>query len=259
MSDFNSETNRIKILDVIRGIALILMILDHSLYDIKSYGLFSSTLWIYKLIDFFNTPLYSVIWFIVVMCFFIIAGITSNFSKSNFRRAIYLIGFAFLLTLFTVLFVKGNEIYFGVLHCFGFCIFIYFLIEKFLHNVFKKIPIWIFLILFFVYYYITVLVSPIEPFVVSILNYKLVIPLFIIGFPANNFFSADFFPLLPWLFLFLFGAKLGKYIKEQRFPKWFYKFDFKPVSFVGRYPFLIYILHQPIILGLLILIDKYIK
>lgn len=249
-------TNRVKILDVIKGIALILMILDHSFYDIKSYGLFSQIFWLNKINEFIFTPFYSAIWLIVVMAFFIIAGITSNYSKSNLKRAIFAIGFAFLLTVFTVLFAKGNEIYFGVLHCFGFCMLIYFLIEKKAKKFFDLIPIWLFFVLFVVYYYITIKISLIEPIAITIFNKQFIVPLFIIGFPSNDFFSADYFPLFPWLFIFLFGVKLGKIIKENRFPKWFYVFDIKPISFIGRYPLLIYLLHQPIILGLLILLDK---
>ena len=44
--------------------------------------------------------------------------------------------------------------------------------------------------------------------------------LFILGF-NTNFFSADYYPIIPWFFLFLSGAALGRYFKEGRVPKIF--------------------------------------
>ncbi len=37
------------------------------------------------------------------------------------------------------------------------------------------------------------------------------------------FKSADYFPLIPWLFMFLFGAVFGKYAKEEKFSEFAYK------------------------------------
>jgi uncharacterized membrane protein len=78
--------------------------------------------------------------------------------------------------------------------------------------------------------------------------------LWIFGFTYPGFASADYFPLLPWLFVFLFGTWLGGPVRERRLPKWVY--DIKPpfLPRVGRQAFLIYLLHQPLLYSITMLI-----
>ena len=53
--------------------------------------------------------------------------------------------------------------------------------------------------------------------------------LFPLGFIPAGFYSADYFSLLPWLFLFFMGSFVGVYVKEGRFPAPFYQ-KAQPVS-----------------------------
>ena len=64
----------------------------------------------------------------------------------------------------------------------------------------------------------------------------------------------DFFPIFPWLFVFLAGAFLGRYVKEGRFPPFLYKTHIRALAFVGRHSLLIYLAHQPLLFGILTLI-----
>ena len=75
------------------------------------------------------------------------------------------------------------------------------------------------------------------------------------GIHSPNLSSFDYFPLLPWLGVFLAGAALGKsaYAAKRSLigKAW-------PVTFVniaGRHSLLIYIVHQPVILAVLYLAD----
>ena len=69
-----------------------------------------------------------------------------------------------------------------------------------------------------------------------------------LGFPAPSFTSSDYFSLLPWLFLFWTGYYLYRLRPEEaalpdiRLPG---------VSAMGRHSLLLYLLHQPVIYGLL--------
>ena len=74
--------------------------------------------------------------------------------------------------------------------------------------------------------------------------------LWILGLRTADFVSADYFPLLPWIFIFLFGASLGGRIKERRLPERFYGLACPPLEAVGRHSLLIYLLHQPVLMGL---------
>ena len=67
------------------------------------------------------------------------------------------------------------------------------------------------------------------------------------GFPPADFFSTDYFSLFPWFFLFLTGWFLFRLRPEEvreirRVPL---------VTAMGRHSLLIYMLHQPVVYGLL--------
>ena len=71
-----------------------------------------------------------------------------------------------------------------------------------------------------------------------------------LGWTYEGFVSTDYFPLLPWVFVFLLGTWAGKYIKAGRMPAWFYQTDCPPLAAVGRHSLVIYVLHQPVLYGL---------
>ena len=69
----------------------------------------------------------------------------------------------------------------------------------------------------------------------------------LLGFPGPDFSSADYFSLLPWLFLFwtgyfLYTLRPEEPRREPRLPL---------VTALGRRSLLVYMLHQPVIYGVL--------
>ena len=79
--------------------------------------------------------------------------------------------------------------------------------------------------------------------------------LFPLGWTYPGFYSADYFPLFPWLFVFLVGSWAGYYVADKKLPARFY--DRKGVPFfswLGKKALIIYIIHQPILYGLVMLI-----
>jgi len=72
---------------------------------------------------------------------------------------------------------------------------------------------------------------------------------FVIGFPSNDFYSADYFPIIPWIFLgmagyYFYGTKMAKKLEEV-----FQKINMpKIITLVSKKSLLIYILHQVVIL-----------
>lgn len=77
--------------------------------------------------------------------------------------------------------------------------------------------------------------------------------LFALGFTDSSFYSADYFPLLPWLFVFIAGTYLGVWAQQGRFPEWAYRSRAPFFQLMGRHSLAIYILHQPVIYGVLTL------
>ena len=69
--------------------------------------------------------------------------------------------------------------------------------------------------------------------------------LFFLGFPGKNFSSADYYPILPWIFLLIGGYFLGKIFLSFNPKK--KKKSYDPITFIGRNRLFFYIIHQPII------------
>lgn len=73
-----------------------------------------------------------------------------------------------------------------------------------------------------------------------------------LGFPPAGFYTLDYYPLLPWFGLVLLGIYAGKKVKpylETRpggIPSWAHLF-----IFLGKNALLIYLVHQPVLLGVL--------
>ena len=74
----------------------------------------------------------------------------------------------------------------------------------------------------------------------------------LLGFPGPHFFSADYFSLLPWLFLFWTGYFLYRLRPEGE--GWELRLPL--VTTLGRHSLVAYLLHQPLIYGVLWMFDK---
>ena len=80
--------------------------------------------------------------------------------------------------------------------------------------------------------------------------------LFPLGIISSTYSSADYFPMMPWFFIFMSGSYFGYWFKNGDMPKSFYKPHCKWLAAVGRVTIWIYILHVPIILGIFSLIFR---
>ena len=78
--------------------------------------------------------------------------------------------------------------------------------------------------------------------------------LWALGWTYPGFYSSDYFPVLPWVFVFLLGTCAGEPIREERLPKWFYETRVPLFPAVGRHAFIIYLAHQPVLYGVTMLI-----
>ena len=74
------------------------------------------------------------------------------------------------------------------------------------------------------------------------------------GFRPAGFFSTDYFPLLPWFFLFLSGEAAGRLFRGMDWLKAdIFRKGIRPFAFLGRHSLLIYMLHQPVLYGIFML------
>lgn len=223
---------RIWELDTLRGLCVLGMVLVHFIFNlVEMYGLID---WEYP------------VWFVLVkewggLLFLLISGICVTLGSHPVRRGILVFFCGLICTAVTYGMVALNFadnsmiIWFGVLHCLGVCMLLW--------PAFSRLPVWLVAVLG------VVLMGLGFYFVYGVkVDTWLLVP-FGLTFPA--FATPDYFPLLPYLGLFLLGAALGKTLYKNKttlFPNINPK---NPVivffSQLGRYSLWIYLLHQPVL------------
>lgn len=244
------KNKRICILDELRGIAIIAMIIYHTIYSMA---------FIFSL-DFSYDLLLQAYRFqpLIPILFIALCGISCSFSKNNLKRGAVIVATAIAITIATAIFMPSATIIFGILHFLGISLILYSLAQKFIDKVPVNIGIVLFLVLFIVAYNIPMGYIGFKPLLYFELPTQLYsfYPLFIFGFPTPDFTSGDYFPLIPNIFLLLFGIYIGKLIKEKGVPSFMYKKLCPPLGFLGRHSLVIYVIHQPIIIGILYLVTS---
>ncbi|MBQ6878397.1 MAG: DUF1624 domain-containing protein [Oscillospiraceae bacterium] len=237
----SAKNGRIFFLDEIRALALIGMIIYHAAYDL--YALFG--------LDFdFYSPGWDTLQMAVCCTFIVIAGISSRLTKNALKHGLVVFGCGILMTLGTYFFMRSQTIWFGILHFLGVSIIIYHLFRKSI----KKTPALLGAVLSFsAFLFLYGLPSG------SIFFGNIDVPsglyfskyLGIIGLPGSGFRSADYFPLFPWFFLFLTGCFIGKWFKERKIPDFMMNKHSDFLCKIGSSTLAIYIIHQPVIYGVL--------
>lgn len=242
---------RIYLLDELRGFAIICMVIHHTFYDI---GFVLGYEWGYNIFNFLCL-FQPVFWAI----FIVTSGICSRLSRNTIKRGGIVLAAGLIVSFVTAVImplmgIEGAEIYFGILSCLGCCMIISGLLSPLIKKMNAKIGMLAMLILFFAVYNISsgkIFFGLIRlPDILYSTNY--LAPL---GFYTKGFFSADYFPLIPWLFMFLFGAFLGKYAVNGALPKSFYKSRIQFLQKIGKSSLWIYLLHQPVLYVIMYIIS----
>ena len=223
---------RILEIDFLRSVAILLMVTFHLVYDLAV---------------FYQYPLdYATgFWFWVgrssAVLFIIISGVSSNFSAHLGRRALKVLAAAMLITAVTYFWDLDLYVRFGILHLLG--------VSMLAAVFFRRLNIWAAvlggLLLFALGYVLD--------------NYGgnfssgVFLPL---GIIYPGFRSIDYYPLVPWAGIFLWGISLGKAFYPEK--KSFFRREphvIAGLNLLGRHSLLIYLVHQPIILGILFLLN----
>lgn len=240
---------RVGMLDEVRGITYILMIIYHLYYDLAfvyALAMPDAVHVIFRIVQ----PLSNI--------FLFVAGASSVYSSNNFKRGTKYFFLAMLLTFVTAIAMPSEAIVFGVLHFLGIAAMIYGFIGKFTESIPSAVGVILFSLLFVMTYNLPRGYLGIEgifsvPLPDQLYSHFWLFPL---GFSTSGFVSSDYFPLLPYLFIFLAGASFGVYLKTGRAPKGLYKTHFSGLSFLGRHGLWIYLLHQPVMILILDVIFK---
>ena len=230
---------RIWELDFLRGVLLWGMIAIHLIYDLVD---------LYGVIQWEQPAAYLLFKNRFGISFVVLSGLCATLGRNSVRRGIKVFACGMVCSLATYLMVqagmagRGLLIYFGVLHCLGVCMLLW--------PLFKKLPTWVLVVLG--------LIMVIWGESLRSVSFSWATWLFPLGFKAPSFASSDYFPLLPNFGHFLLGSVLGRvFYKEKRtlLPK---VDPEQPVirvfRFCGEHSLLIYMLHQPVLAGIVGLI-----
>ena len=218
---------------MLRGFCIILVVIYHAMYNLTA--IFSVD------VRLFGTVVMDSFRICFVVCLVLISGISCSLTRSNAKRGIKTLAAGLLVTAVTYFAIPDQLIIFGILHFFGVAMLLYAAIGRFL----EKIPMLIGAAVSVVLFVISFQVFSVEIYTNSeILN----LLLGMIGF-NTGIISADYYPLFPWIFIFLAGSFLGRPFKKGTAPKLFRANPVKALSFVGRHTLLVYLIHQPIIYG----------
>ena len=230
---------RIWELDVLRGVCILGMVVVHLIYDLQTF---------FSLPFLADSRLFDLIKQWGGVLFLLISGICVTLGSHPVRRGLIVFACGLICSAVTAgmyflnMADKSIIIYFGVLHCLGVCMLLW--------PLFKRLPVWALGLLGLG---LTVLGLWISGNVV--VDFPWLIPL---GLVPEDFASSDYFPLLSNLGFFLVGAFLGKTLyrkKETLLPR---VNPANPVlaffTLLGKWSLPVYLLHQPVITGLLYLI-----
>lgn len=216
-------------IDALRGLALVLMIFYHLLYDLNVFFDYNIA---------YSEGLFYLIGKAAATLFILVAGISCAFSKSNARRALKLILWGYVIFLVTFIAMPGSNIVFGILQFLGVCFLLY--------PLFKDIPPY----LLAAAGTIIILADNLTAHIT--VSHSWLVPL---GFYGPNFSSVDYFPLIPWLGVFLLGVAIRKTVyKENKSLLNVSNKYLRPLAAVGKHTLIIYLVHQPLILVILYLL-----
>ncbi len=233
MSD-TPQNGRYAILDAYRGLCVVVMVIYHAAFDLAINGFIPITLLINPVMDILH-PVFA-------GSFVLMSGATCRFSRSNLKKGIVLALCAASVSAATYLFARDMFVSFGILHFLAAGALIYHILgrlfEKY-ENIAAPLCFALFLVLYFIF-----------PIIIKTPG------LAFAGFPTLSYESGDYYPLLPWIFLFMFGAFVGGVIKSNRMPSFFYRFRFPLFEKIGRFSLIIYLVHQPLIYGAVTLISS---
>ncbi len=228
------KTNRIWELDALRGIAILCVVILHFLYDLQAFlGMHTVD---HPLIH--NIMQYGGILFVVL------SGLCATLGRRSFRRGALVFACGMVISVVTVAMVKlgmadqSMIIGFGVLHLLGVCMMVW--------PLFKKLPVWLLAVLGAAFVGLGFWFDSLR------VESHWLFPL---GLRYAGFATSDYFPLFPHLGWFLLGAVLGRTAYKNKttlLPK--FPAEAAVIRFFrwcGTHSLWIYLIHQPVIYGIL--------
>jgi uncharacterized membrane protein len=235
-----SGAGRFERLDALRGLAMAWMALFHFAFDLNHFG------WLAGRHNFYSDPLWTVQRACIVSLFLFCAGLSMALAlhagqpwPKFWKRWAQIAACALLVSLGSAWMFPKSWISFGVLH--GMAVMLI----------------------------LARLAAPLKRGLWPLGALCVAAPLFIqhpffdtlatqwVGLVTRKPVTEDFVPVLPWLGVMLFGLASGQWLLQARpeglggaLPS-----ALRPLALLGRWPLSFYMLHQPVLIGLLMAVQ----
>lgn len=237
-----ASRSRHQLIDVLRGSAILLMFIYHFCYDLNYFGAIST--------NFNQEPFWLNFRTLIVSMFLLIMGISLFLSTINglnktsfFKRFGLLILYSSIISLVTYLVFPKEMIFFGILH--------FIAAATVIGLIFVRL------------YYINLVIG--SALILLSMNFNHA--LFDegawqwFGLMTKKPITIDYVPLIPWFGVVLVGLFIGKFVYNHSELSKSLNWEssnpvFQILAFGGRHSLHIYILHQPVFLGILFLFFK---
>ncbi|MBQ8568692.1 MAG: DUF1624 domain-containing protein [Oscillospiraceae bacterium] len=246
------KKQRYTIPDMIRGLSLISMLLYHAMWDIvyihgadipwyRSQGAF---IW-----------QQSICW-----TFILLSGFCCSMGRHKLKRSLTMLICSCIVSGVTLIFMPSSRILFGILTLIGTGMLLMIPLEK----LFKKPDPYISAAVCFLLFLLTRHIGRGEIGLGQNIFFTLPKEIYAdyitayLGFPPDDFISYDYFPVLPWVLLYFCGFFIYRIIEKQNITEKLSVIGCKPLEFLGRHSLFIYMIHQPVIYGILYIVFAFV-
>lgn len=226
-------TDRLAAVDALRGAALVAMIVYHAAWDLSFLGFIAT--------DVATHPGWAAFARIIAASFLLLVGISLVLAQragATPRRVLRRIGViaaaAAGVSAATYAFLPRQGVYFGILHCIA--------LSSLIGTALHRLPTW--------------LLAAAVPVLLP-LPWLFASPLFDapwwywLGLSTEVPPAPDYVPLLPWFAAVLAGMAIGRALPEPEPAPRAAPLPVRTLAAMGRRSLAIYLLHQPVLLGLL--------
>jgi uncharacterized membrane protein len=230
---------RVPLIDVLRGLALAAMAVYHFAWDLSFFSLAE--------LGVTEQPLWIAFARSIAGSFLALVGVSLYLAHGGgvrwqgFVRRVAVIAFwALVISVASYLADPKGVILFGILHCIA--------VSSVLGIAFLRAPL---------------------PLVIAAAIGCLAAPAFLtspafnglgfvwLGLASDVLPSNDYNPLLPWFGMVLVGIAVARMIPRDKWPAWQpHDVVNRTLALIGRHSLLFYLLHQPVLLGILFVVAK---
>ena len=236
--------------DFLRGLAVILMIAYHFIFDLSFFQIYTLNL-SYGLLWYFPRVIAGIFILLVGISLYLSysrAEISELYSRDRdfflkyLKRGVWIFSLGLVITLATWIFIREEFIIFGILHFVGLAIIIAFPLLKY-NQRYKYLNLFLGLLFVAAGFYINSFTF----------NFNWLLWL---GFIPQNLVTVDYFPLLPWFGMLALGIFSGSvlyrnYHRQFKIPDLSSHLPVRLFTFLGKHSLIIYFIHQPILLLML--------